>query len=53
MDSNHYWVLEDADEYGYHYKCPICKHTYVTTIKNKLPSYCIFCNQMIMVNRDE
>lgn len=53
MDVEHYWILEDADEYGYHYKCPICKHTYIAKVKHSLPYYCIFCNTLIRVNESQ
>lgn len=53
MEDNHYWIFEDADEYGYTYRCPVCNKGIIAHKKFNLPAYCIFCNTMLKVNKND
>ena len=42
-DTKREWIFDDADEYGYSYKCSNCGYTIMARVKNATPNACPKC----------
>ena len=47
------WIFDDADEYGYTYKCSQCKHLIFIKHKNSSkPTECVHCGAKNKENKE-